>query len=97
MNQTMNRFEITLATIFLVFTYHTAWSQHNNEPQMPIMVVGSGGTKIAVYEYGDPTGPEVLLVHGFTGSHLAWAKQYKSPMLQKFRIVAMDLRGHGAT
>jgi pimeloyl-ACP methyl ester carboxylesterase len=86
-----------LLAILLVFLCLPAWSQEQAEPQKPMMVSGAGGTKIAVYEYGSPTGPEILLVHGFSQSHLSWAKQYKSPELQKFRIVVIDLRGHGAS
>lgn len=97
MNEAMNSLKSTVATIFLVFTCLSASSQETSEPQKPMLVAGSGGTKIAVYEYGDPTGPEILLVHGFSQSHLSWGKQYKSPMMQKFRIVAIDLRGHGAS
>ena len=67
------------------------------EVQYPKMVPGGGGTNIAVYEYGDPEGAGILLVHGFSQSHLAWTKQYQSPELQQFRIVVMDLRGHGAS
>jgi pimeloyl-ACP methyl ester carboxylesterase len=67
------------------------------EPQQPAMIAGGGGTKIAVYEYGDPGGPGMLLVHGFSQSHLAWSKQYNAPALQSFRIVVIDLRGHGAS
>lgn len=65
--------------------------------QKPMLVHGGGGTRIAVYEYGDPGGPEVLLVHGFSQSHLSWAKQYRAPAMQHLRIVVIDLRGHGAS
>lgn len=67
------------------------------EPQKPMMVAGGAGTRIAVYEYGDAHGSAILFVHGFSQSHLAWSKQYRSPALQKFRIVVIDLRGHGAS
>ena len=67
------------------------------EPQSPMMVAGGGGTRIAVYEYGDAQAPEILLVHGFSQSHLAWARQYESPLLQRFRLVVIDLRGHAAS
>jgi non-heme chloroperoxidase len=81
-------------TIVVLFTCLYAWSQ---EPQKPILVAGADGVRSAVYEYGNPKGPEILLVHGFSQSHLIWAKQYKSPALQDFRIVVIDLRGHGAS
>lgn len=97
----MTRIKNTLmeAVLFILigFLCLPAWSQEPAEPQKPRMVSGGGGTKIAVYEYGSPTGPEILLVHGFSQSHLSWVKQYKAPELQKFRIVVIDLRGHGAS
>ena len=67
------------------------------EVQYPKMVPGGGGTNIAVYEYGDPEGAGILLVHGFSQCHFAWTKQYQAPELQQFRIVVMDLRGHCAS
>jgi non-heme chloroperoxidase len=85
---------ITGPTILVLFTCLSAWSQ---EPQKPMLVAGADGIKSAVYEYGNPKGSEILLVHGFSQSHLIWAKQYKSPTLQEFRIVVLDLRGHGAS
>jgi pimeloyl-ACP methyl ester carboxylesterase len=87
----------TLFAILLVFLCLPAWSHEEAEPQKPMMVAGGGGTRIAVYEYGDPAGPGILLVHGFSQSHLSWVKQYEAPVLQKFRIVVIDLRGHGAS
>jgi non-heme chloroperoxidase len=97
MGQLIKLLRITAPIILLLFTCLSAWSQENGEPQKPILVAGAGGTKSAVYEYGDPNGAEILLVHGFSQSHLSWAKQYKSPVMQKFRIVVIDLRGHGAS
>jgi pimeloyl-ACP methyl ester carboxylesterase len=97
MTRILNAATKSLLAILLVYLCLPAWSQEQAEPQKPMMVAGGGGTKIAVYEYGDPTGPEILLVHGFSQSHLSWAKQYKSPALQKFRVLVIDLRGHGAS
>jgi non-heme chloroperoxidase len=85
---------MTGPTILVLFTCLSAWSQ---ESQKPMLVASVDGVKSAVYEYGDPKGPEILLIHGFSQSHLSWTKQYKSPALQKFRIVVIDLRGHGAS
>lgn len=73
------------------------WSAEPKTAQYPMMVSGGGDTPIAVYEYGNPDGAEILLVHGYSQSHLSWAKQYGSPQLQGFRMVVIDLRGHGAS
>ncbi|MEM8561387.1 MAG: alpha/beta hydrolase [Pseudomonadota bacterium] len=65
--------------------------------QHPTMVAGGEGTAIAVYEFGNPKGDEILLVHGFSQSHLSWASQYEAPELQGYRMVVIDLRGHGSS
>jgi len=48
-----------------------------------------------VREWGDPAAPPVLLIHGWSQSHLCWAMQYSSDLADEFRIVAFDHRGHG--
>lgn len=53
------------------------------------------GVKIAIQEYGNPRGPEIVLIHGLLGSHLNWIKQVNSPLLRKYRLITYDLRGHG--
>lgn len=58
-------------------------------------VKGGGGLSLHVREWGDPEGAPVLLVHGWSQSHLCWRKQYESPLAEDFRLVAPDLRGHG--
>ncbi len=55
------------------------------------------GTRLAVYEWGNPNGPEILLVHGFSQCHLCFAPQFRSVLARHCRIVAYDLRGHGAS
>ena len=52
------------------------------------------GARLAVYEWGDPAGPPVLLVHGFAQCHLCFAGQI--PALEPHcRVIAYDQRGHG--
>ncbi|MDP1963443.1 MAG: alpha/beta hydrolase [Reyranella sp.] len=55
------------------------------------------GTRLAVYEWGDPAGPEVVLIHGFAQSHLCFAPQLRSDLVRRCRVVAFDMRGHGAS
>ncbi len=40
-------------------------------------------------------GPSVLLVHGFTGSSVAWTPQILDTLARDSRVVAVDLLGHG--
>jgi len=58
-------------------------------------VTGGGGVTLQVDEAGDPARKPVLLVHGLSQSRLAWTKQFDSELADEFRLVAMDLRGHG--
>jgi pimeloyl-ACP methyl ester carboxylesterase len=58
-------------------------------------VAGGGGLKLHVREWGNPAGPAVLLIHGWSQNHLCWARQYESALAEECRLVAFDLRGHG--
>lgn len=59
-------------------------------------VTSADGVRLAVHEAGNPSGPEILFIHGFNQSHLSWTKQFADPkLLAEFRMVAFDLRGHG--
>jgi len=58
-------------------------------------VRGGGGLRLHVHEWGRTDGPPILFIHGWSQSHLCWAKQYDSALAEEFRLVAYDLRGHG--
>jgi non-heme chloroperoxidase len=58
-------------------------------------VVGGAGNRIHVREWGRRDGPTVLMIHGWSGSHQCWKNQIESGLADEFRLVAMDLRGHG--
>lgn len=58
-------------------------------------IQGSDGLNLHVREWGDPEGTPILFIHGWSANHMAWKYQYKSALTEKFRLVALDLRGHG--
>jgi pimeloyl-ACP methyl ester carboxylesterase len=58
-------------------------------------VAGGGGLQLHVIEAGNPDGPAILFIHGFSQSSLAWSRQLDSELARDHRLVAMDLRGHG--
>jgi non-heme chloroperoxidase len=64
-------------------------------PRQLTCLKGAAGVNLHVREYGKPTGIPILLIHGWSQSHLCWSKQYESPLKDDARIVALDLRGHG--
>lgn len=65
------------------------------QPARQFYAFAPDGVRIAVQEYGNPQGQEVVLVHGLLGSHLDWMKQIGDADLRKYRLITYDLRGHG--
>ena len=61
----------------------------------PISVKTPDGLTISAQEWGNPSGPEILFIHGFSQSYLSWMRQVNSDLAGEFRIVTYDLRGHG--
>jgi non-heme chloroperoxidase len=59
------------------------------------IVTGATGIKLHVREWGAGSGVSVLLIHGWSQSHLCWMNQYESGLREKLHIVTFDLRGHG--
>src|SRR6476661_1054688 len=54
------------------------------------------GLTISAQDWGNPNGPEILFIHGFSQSHLSWIKQVtNSDLAKEFHVVTYDLRGHG--
>jgi non-heme chloroperoxidase len=61
-------------------------------------VTAPDGLTLAVQEWGNPRGPEILLIHGFNQSRLSWQRQVDDPALAaNFRMITLDLRGHGSS
>ena len=58
-------------------------------------ILAPDGVTLSVVESGNPEGPAVLFVHGFSQSAMSWRLQMESKLQQKYRLIAMDLRGHG--
>lgn len=53
------------------------------------------GVRIAYTEHGDPAGRPVVLLAGFTAPATSWLYQLKPLAEAGFRVLAVDLRGHG--
>lgn len=65
--------------------------------QEPKRIDGGNGLQLAVYESGPVDEPAILFIHGITQSHLSWERQFTGALAEDFRLVALDLRGHGAS
>ncbi len=56
------------------------------------------GLRIAAQDWARPTsGRDVLLIHGYSQSHLSWLNQVSGPLADEFRLVTYDIRGHGSS
>lgn len=60
-------------------------------------VHGGGGLRLDVREWGNPTGTSVVFIHGWSQSQLCWMRQLESPLVESFRLVTFDHRGHGTS
>lgn len=58
-------------------------------------IVGGGGTRLRAVEAGNPEGRPIVFIHGFSQCGMSWSRQMHSDLADSFRLVALDLRGHG--
>ena len=61
----------------------------------PLAVTTPDGLSISAQEWGNPNGPGIVFIHGFSQSNLSWMRQTNSELTKEFHIVTYDLRGHG--
>ncbi|MEE6165322.1 MULTISPECIES: SDR family oxidoreductase [unclassified Mycolicibacterium] len=59
-------------------------------------VDSADGTRIAVYEQGDPNRPTLVMAHGWPDSHVLW-DGVVAELGDRYRIVRYDNRGAGAS
>src|SRR5580698_25433 len=83
----------TLATTLFVAMAQPGLGE--NLKYKPISVKTPDGLTISAQEWGNPNGPEILFIHGFSQSYLSWMRQVDSDLAKEFHIVTYDLRGHG--
>ncbi len=58
-------------------------------------ITGGGGTQLHLTETGNPSGRPILFIHGISQCGLSWGRQMSSDLADDYRLVTMDLRGHG--
>jgi pimeloyl-ACP methyl ester carboxylesterase len=85
--------ELAVASALLVAAVTPSFAQEAKFKS--ISVKTPDGLTISAQEWGNPSGPEILFIHGFSQSHLSFARQVNSDLAKEFRIVTYDLRGHG--
>lgn len=64
----------------------------------PLTAITPDGLAIRIQDHDrGGSGREVLFIHGYCQSSLAWLKQVTGPLAERHRLVTYDLRGHGAS
>lgn len=58
-------------------------------------VTTADGLAMTYVEAGDPAGPPLILLHGYTDNARSWS--LLAPLLTGRRLLMLDLRGHGGT
>ena len=58
-------------------------------------ITGGGGIQLHVVETGNSKGRPIVFIHGFSQCSLAWSRQFDSDLAETYRLIAMDMRGHG--
>jgi non-heme chloroperoxidase len=58
-------------------------------------ITGRGGVLLHAVETGNPLWQSILFIHGISQNWLSWRAQLDSELQDEFRLVAVDLRGHG--
>jgi lipase len=53
--------------------------------------------RLQLHEWGDPGAPPVVCVHGVSAHGRRFRKLAEERLAQRFRVLAPDLRGHGAS
>ena len=62
-----------------------------------IVARSADGTQLHAEEFGSSEGPTVVLAHGWTETLQYWVYVTRALTERGFRVVAYDLRGHGAS
>lgn len=58
-------------------------------------VAGIDGAVVVYRVTGPPDGRPVVLIHGWAQSSACWGEAVVEPLARQYRVIAVDLRGHG--
>lgn len=64
-------------------------------PRQEKRVIGGGGTAIATAAVGPETAQPIIFIHGWSQSAHAWDGALHGALAEDYRLIAIDLRGHG--
>ena len=71
------------------------YNSHHDINRHFAMIIHVNNVSIGVEERGTRNQPTLVLLHGFTGSAASWGKHLDSFASSGFRVIALDMLGHG--
>jgi len=74
--------------------YETLAAQYENAASRYVEL--PGGVRVHYRDEGQPNGPPLLLIHGFSASLHTW-EPWVARLGDEYRIISLDLPGHGLT
>jgi non-heme chloroperoxidase len=60
-------------------------------------IPASDGVPLCVGESGNPAGPPILFLPGFSQSQAVFTLQFNSGLARDYRLIGLDFRGHGSS
>lgn len=87
-----------LSKSLLIITLGLFWVGTAQSTDLTFTTVdGGNGVPLSVVQTGNPEGPDILFIHGFSQSYLSFQKQIESDLAKDFHLTLFDQRGHGAS
>ncbi len=60
-------------------------------------ITAPDGVPLCVGEAGNPSGPPILFLAGFSQTQAVFALQFDSDLARDYRLIGLDFRGHGSS
>lgn len=60
-------------------------------------VAAPDGVPLCVAEAGNPQGPPLVFIHGYSQTYAVFTRQFDSDLARDYRLLALDMRGHGCS
>lgn len=60
-------------------------------------IAAPDGVPLCVAEGGNPAGPPLVFIHGYSQTYAVFTRQFGSDLARDYRLLALDMRGHGCS
>jgi non-heme chloroperoxidase len=71
--------------VALILTVSAVVAMAQDKKFKQVWVKTSDGLTISAQDWGNPSGPEIVFLHGFSQNHLSWIKQVTGDLANDFQ------------